>query len=357
MKLKKIIIAILALMLLILTYGFKKTEKKAEIEVSIQKGVLEKIEDRRPREVFVYEIQGGDPARWMEKIMELEGIKGRIKETKDMLFVKEGDRYLEVRKTSTAAFYGDMSHLWREEPSPGKTQFKVPGNEETKKMILKRLRKFGFADADLKTLDISISDEIFEITVPAKKETPMKVVVGKNVEVRQRISNLSVFGPGSKIKFYIGGNGEVNGFMAVWRQVLPNSSVLGHKPVKGKPRGKMTKPISSQEAFTALKKNPLDHLPLALVYKIEIDTVDFGYYSRSAAEYQKYLQPVYVFSGTALAKLPDGKNVGVPYRQYVVALKKPLESIWPETRYIKPKPRIKGKIPMREEDKDEKGGQ
>ncbi len=357
MKLKKTIIAILALMLLISTYGFTKAERKAEIEVTIRNGVLEKIEERRPQEVFVYEIQRGEPARWMKKLMGLTGIKGRIKETKDMLFVKEGDRYLEVRKSSTAAFYGDMSRLWREEPSPEKTQFKVPGDEETRKMILEWLRKFGFADADLKSLDISISDEIFEITVPAKKETPMRVVVGKNVEVRQRISNLSAFGPGSKIKFYIGGTGEVNGFMAVWHQVLPNSSVLGHKPVESKPRGKMTKPISSQEAFKALKKNPLDHLPLALVYKIEIDTVDFGYYGRSAAEYQKYLQPVYVFSGTAFAKLPDGKNVGVPYRQYVTALKKPLESIWPETRYIKPKPRVKGRIPMREEDRDEKGGQ
>jgi hypothetical protein len=357
MKLKKTIIAILALMLLISTYGFTKAERKAEIEVTIRNGVMEKIEERRPQEVFVYEVQRGNPSLWMKKLGKLLSIKGRIKESKDMLFVKEGDRYLEVRKSSTSAFYGDMSRLWREEPSPERTQFKVPGDEETRKMILEWLRKFGFADADLKSLDISISDEIFEITVPAKKETPMRVVVGKNVEVRQRISNLSVFGPGSKIKFYIGGNGEVNGFTAVWRQVLPNSSVLGHKPAEGKPRGKMTKPISSQEAFKALKKNPLDHLPLALVYKIEIDTVDFGYYSRSAAEYQKYLQPVYVFSGTAFAKLPDGKNVGVPYKQYVVALKKPLESIWPETRYIKPKPRVEGRIPMREEDRDEKGGQ
>jgi hypothetical protein len=357
MKSKRTITVVFALMLLILSYGFTKAETKSEIEVTIQKGILEKVEDRRPQEVFVYEIQRGDPARWIKKLEELVGIKGRIQENKDKHFIKKGDRYLEVRKSSTAAFYGDMSRLWREEPSPGKSQFKVPGDEEARKMILEWLGKFGFADADLKSLDISISDEIFEITVPAKKETPMRVVIGKNVEVRRRISNLSVFGPGSKIKFYIGGNGEVNGFMAVWRQVLPNSSVLGHKPVEGKPRGKMTKPISSQEAFRALKKNPLDHLPLALVYKIEIDTVDFGYYSRSAAEYQKYLQPVYVFSGTAFAKLPDGKNINVPYRQYVVALRKPLESIWPETRYIKPKPRVKGRIPVQEEDKDEKGGQ
>jgi hypothetical protein len=333
-----------------------KIVEKVEIEGTIREGILEEMERARPREVFVYEVQPGDPSVWIGNLTELLDIKGEIEETEDLLFVRDGDRYLEIRKASSTAFYGDMAHLWTEEPSPEKTQFEVPGNEEAKEIALDSLKKFGFSDKDLETLEISTSDEEFEITVPGREEEPISVVVGKNVEVRRRIGDLLVHGPGSKIKFYIGSNGEVNGFMAAWRQIMPTSAVLGHKPAEGEPKGEKMTPISAEEAFEALTKNPLDHLPLALVYKIDIDRVDFGYYSRSAAEHQEYLQPVYVFYGTAYAKLPDGKEVNVPYEQYVVALEKPLEPIWPETRESKPEPRREGEVPPREEDVDEKGG-
>ncbi len=333
-----------------------KIVEKVEIEVTIREGILEEIERARPREVFVYEVQPGDPSVWIGNLTELVDIKGEIEENEDLLFVRDGDRYLEIRKASSTAFYGDMAHLWTEEPSPEKTQFEVPGNEEAEKIALNWLSKFGFSRKDLESVEISISDETFEITIPGKEEEPISVVVGKNVSVRRRIGDLFVYGPGSKIKLYIGGDGQVNGFMAVWRQIMPTSAVLGHKPVEGEPKGEKMESISAEEAFEALTKNPLDHLPLALVHRIDIDKVDFGYYSRSAAEHQEYLQPVYVFYGTAYANLPDGKEVDVPYEQYVVALEKPLESIWPETRDFKPETRSETEVPVREEDVDEEGG-
>jgi hypothetical protein len=67
-------------------------------------------------------------------------------------------------------------------------------------------------------------------------------------------------------------------------------------------------------------------------------------------------EPKYVFSGTAYSTLPDGKEVNVPYEQYIVALEKPFESIWPDTRVFKPELRQEGEVPEREEDEDEKGG-
>jgi hypothetical protein len=336
--------------------GEEPEEEKAEIEVTIREGILEEIEKDHPQEVFVYEVQPGDPSLWMRNLTELLDTRGEIEETEDLLFVKEDDRYLEVRKVSSTAFYGDMAHLWMEEPTPEKTQFEVPGNAEAEKIALNWLSKFGFSHEGLESVEISISDETFEITVPGKEEEPISIVVGKNVSVRRRIGDLLVYGPGSKIKLYIGGDGQVNGFMAVWRQIMPTSAVLGHKPVEGEPKGEKMESISAEEAFEALTKNPLDHLPLALVYRIDIDKVDFGYYSRSAAEHQEYLQPVYVFYGTAYAKLPDGKEVDVPYEQYIVALEKPLESIWPETQDFKPETRSETEVPVREEDVDEEGG-
>jgi hypothetical protein len=90
--------------------------------------------------------------------------------------------------------------------------------------------------------------------------------------------------------------------------------------------------------------------------RIKVDSVDFGYYARSAAEPQKYLQPVYVFRGTAYSTLPNGKQTAVPYEQYCLALEKPLESIWPETKQFKSEPRREGEIPPRGKDVDEPGG-
>jgi hypothetical protein len=337
-------------------FSVQKATRKFDIKVTIKDDVLEKVEKSCPEEVHVYEIQPGDPGLWMERFTGMLSIKGKTKETKELLFVKEGNRYLEIRKVSNCAFYGDMARLWKEQPTPEKTQFNVPSNAEAEKLTRNWLKKLGFSYEDMRDLEISVSDEKFEITIPEKKEEPISIVVGKNVKVRRRINKLLVYGPGSKIKIYIGSDGEVNGLMAVWRQILPSSGVLGHKRVLENPKSMKVKPIKASEAFEALKKNPLDHLPLALVDQIDINEVRFGYYSRSATEHQKYLQPVYVFYGTAHANLPNGKRVSVPYEQYVIALEKPFESIWPETYEFKPEPRREGEVPKRGKDVDEKGG-
>lgn len=349
---------ILWLCICLFVFNCKEEEKPpAEIEVTISEEILEEIEKSRPQEVFVYEVLPGNADICMKKITEFSDIKGNVKETEDLLFIKEADRYLEVRKISNTAFYGDMANLWMEEPTPDKTRFNVPDNEETRKIAMELLSKFGFTSEDIQSLEISISDKTYEITLPENVEKPISIVVGKNVEVRRRIDELLVYGPGSKIKFYIGENNNLNGYMAVWRQIIPSSAVLGHSPVEGEPKGEKMKPIPAKEAFEILKKNPLEHIPLSLVDKIEIDKIGFGYYSRSATEQQKYLQPVYVFSGTAYSTLPDGKEVNVPYEQYIVALEKPLETMWPDTRIFKPDPRQKGEVPPREEDEDEKGSE
>lgn len=331
-------------------------EKRASIEVSIRPGLLKETETSRPREVFVYQIIPGDARLWTRRIVQLVDIKGETKEDDELVSVKEGKRYLEVRKASNSAFYGDMDRLWSDEPSPTKTEFQVPDNDAAQSIAQDWIRKFGFSEERARGLEISISDEIFELTLPGKEAGPVTVVVGKNIEVRRRIDGLLVYGPGSKIKFYVGEEGGVNAFMAVWRQVLPDSTVLGHEPSDREPKGEKVEPITSREAFEALKKNPLDHLPLALVHKIHVDKAAFGYYARSAVERQKYLQPVYVFSGTAYAKLPDGKEVSTPYEQYVVALEKPFEPIWPETQDFKAEPRREREPPTRQEDIDEEGG-
>jgi hypothetical protein len=116
----------------------------------------------------------------------------------------------------------------------------------------------------------------------------------------------------------------------------------------------MEKTIPASEAFERLKANPLNHLPLALVYRIEVEEASFGYYARAATDRQSYLQSVYIFSGWAHAKLPDKREVKVPYEQYVLALEEPLESIWPDSRGFKAEPRKDRRARGKMWDRDEK---
>ena len=234
---------------------------KGEIKVEIGDGVLEQAERSRPAEVFVYEVLPADPGLWMERMTRVVGIRGESEDTKAQLTLAEGSRHLEVRKISSATFYGEMDMLWKEEPTPEKTRFKVPSDQESREIALTWLGKFGFADGNLKNVMISIEDELFELTTPDNRDRPKKVVVGKNVEVRRRVDGLPVYGPGSKIKLYIGEGGNVRGFTAVWRQLDPSSSVLGHKASRGERRGRTVRPVSAREAFDVLRKDPLNRIP------------------------------------------------------------------------------------------------
>jgi len=334
----------------------QKTKEKG-VEVTIPPGLLEDMEKSRPQEVFVYAIQPQDPYQLMERYMRITSFKGPIEETKDLLSVKTNNRYLEIRKISNAVFYGDMDLLWTEKPTPEKTSWNGPDDQKARRIALDWLGQMGFSEKDIASFEISVSDEVFEITDPKKDRTPVRIIVGKNIEIRRRVDGLLVYGPGSKTKLFIGENGEIHGLLAVWPSLPVDQKADLQETGAVQERGTKTKPLGAIEAFEILKKNPLDHLPLALVYKIEIDKIAFGYYGRSASEAQKYLQPVYVFSGTAIAKLPEGGEVSVPYQQYVVALEKAWEPIWPEGKKWELKKRSKAELPVAEKDVDEKGGQ
>ena len=337
-----------------------KEPVKPTIAVNISQNLLDAIEQRRPREIAVYEVIPNDPETWLNEFRSLSriGEQSEAEETADLLRVTESARYLEVRKASNSVFFGDMEHLWTKAPTPEQRQFAIPSNEEAEQIALDWLGRFGFARAEAEALEISVSDELFEITQVGRTDEQIAVVVGKNVEVRRRVDDLFVYGPGSKIKFYIGEGGEVNGYLVVWRQILPSSTVMGHRTVAGEARTTLVEPIDVNEAVTRLRANPLDHLPLAMVTRIDIDAIDFGYYARSAVEEQRYLQPVYVFQGTVSTKAPNGEEIGVPYEQYVVALQEPVESIWPETRSFEAPERQATDRPVPEgsEDIDEEGG-
>lgn len=305
------------------------------VEVTIRPGVLEALEQTRPKELLVHESVAGDPGRWMERLQGATHLAGGAKEGEELVEVRDGDRHLEVRKVSCAAFYGDLASLWRAAPRPSSAGPAAPSDDQASAAARSLLQSLGFQPTDLAALELSVSDELFELTRPDRPTEVERIVVGKNVEARRRIDGLFVYGAGSKLKVYVGAGAVVQGYTFVWRQWQAESRVFGHRPVETPPPPRLVQPIPTTEAFTRLRNDPLDHLTLAPVDRIDVERVDLGYYERSAVEPQRFLQPVYVFTGTATAKLPDGRESRVPYLQYVVALDEPLEPIWPETIGLK----------------------
>jgi hypothetical protein len=354
---KLLIISCVCICLLLGSCQKAKETKEQAIELTVAQGLLEDMEKSRPQEVFVYPLRPGDPRQLIDKYMRSVSLKGPVEETQDLYKAKINDRYIEIRKISNAVFYGDMNVLWTEKPTPEKASWDGPDDQKAERIALDWLGQFGFSEKDIASLEVTVSDEAFELTSPQGEKIPARVVVGKNVEVRRRIDGLLVYGPGSKIKLFVGPKGEIRGFLAAWPSLAVEEQPGVQKPEAVQEKAIKTKPISIKTAFELLKKNPLDHLPLALVRKIDIDKIAFGYYGRSASEAQKYLQPVYVFSGTAMATLPEGREVQVPYVQYIVALEKALEPIWPEGKQWELTPRTKSTMAVAEKDVDEKGGQ
>jgi hypothetical protein len=304
--------------------------KLGEIDISIRPTLLDDLERMRPETMMVFEVVDVDPDRWLDRLAEVTSVKGEVQQRKGLLEINEGTRHLEVRSVSGAAFYGDMALLWREAPTPDRLDFDLPSPALAKRSSWQQLQGFGFVPEDLLELEIAVADSLFEITLPDKPDGVLRTPVGRTVEVSRRIDNFPVVGPGSKIKLYYGDGGELHGYTVVWRQINPRSAVFGHVTSDGELRGEPAELISAFAAYERFRDNPLDNLPLAAVDRIDIAGLELAYYARSAVEPQRYLQPVYVFSGDAYATSPEGERRIVPFEQFVVAIDGPREPIWPE---------------------------
>ena len=347
---------ILSIFSLCIVFLFLTCEPEIEqpVEVLVPEGILEELENTRPRELFVYEILAGNPQQWLNRFSENLNLGGQPGNTEDLLFLKQGEQYLEVRKVSNSVFQGDLGRLWTETPSPDSTRFNVISNERAETLSRDWALRFGFTEAEARELDIAVHNEEFELTLPSNEDQPIPVVVGKNIEIRRKVDGLKVYGPGSKIKLFLNAKGDVNGFLVVWRQFFPQSRQFGHTFSNEEPKRSLESIISAKRAFRVLRQDPLKGIPITFVTQIDIETIDVGYYAHAAANTQKFLQPVYVFRGSTQSILPDGREVTAPYEQYVPALRQAYESIWPAGVAFEPMAR-EADLPPVEQDEDERG--
>lgn len=114
----------------------------------------------------------------------------------------------------------------------------------------------------------------------------------------RKLNNLEVKGSGVSVT--LGGNGDIIGYYANWRNYTP----FKEYPLK-----------APETAFDDLKKKGIN-TPIGKTGTVSIDTVYLAYATKPGAFEEKYLEPVWIFKGQTVTK--DSKVK--PVTEYIPAL-------------------------------------
>jgi len=145
--------------------------------------------------------------------------------------------------------------------------------------------------------------------------------MGVNVTYRRILEGYEVVGPGGKLKIFHDMNGDVAGYLRVWRKLSPEKEMQPLIPIR--------------QAVGRFQENPLGRSLLSDVKKVEVTEIRIAYLEHGITVSQHYLQPIYFFSCIAHVKSGDRK-VQIPYVRYMEALVNPPESLWPNGRKYEP---------------------
>ncbi|RQV96575.1 hypothetical protein EH221_04725, partial [bacterium] len=144
----------------------------------------------------------------------------------------------------------------------------------------------------------SIHDKTYKLNRSGGEPT----VVRENIELgySRKIDGMRI--EGTQFMVGVGANGDVISYFVNWKEYEP----IGEYPVK-----------SGETAFTELKQNGVNvgsgpEKP----DKISIDQAYMAYYTKALAYPEDYLEPVWVFKGTASV---NGKTI-TPVTEYIPAL-------------------------------------
>ena len=126
----------------------------------------------------------------------------------------------------------------------------------------------------------------------------MQVMFSREVE------GIPVVGAGSKLKAYIGDNGDAVGVYKCWREYEPYEQFAI---------------LTSAQALERLKEKGIHGVRTITGEKVTVKEVYLAYYAQPAVDEQEYLQPVFVF------EVDTGR--GEIIKQYIPALQDELEEL------------------------------
>jgi len=188
--------------------------------------------------------------------------------------------YITVTKKSGAVRYQDQNRPNKQTDAPEM----LPTDEATEKIATQFLK-----DRDLYPESAAFSKTYRENAI-AVSEKPDRVVFGQiGVWFNRTLNGMNV--KGTQLVVYVGGNGDVIGYYANWRD---------YEPYKEYPL------ITPLDAFDKLKTKGVPvgmNKPDSLV---SIDNVRLAYMTKAGAYSEEYLEPVWVFTGNVMV---DGNAV------------------------------------------------
>lgn len=227
-----------------------------------------------PNEMMVYKTKNTVTKESIIKLGEKLGLNGDIKEDEENFYLIDKPFELQVYKPSGGIWYADMSRIYGKEKNP-----KLPSENDAVDIAKRFLTDKNLISGAI--FDKVVTDTKKKVIVdpdtndPIYKEEPYDIQVFFCYE----INGVPVIGPGSKLKVYIGNNGDVIGFFKANRNYEPWKSFKILTPTK---------------ALEILKERGI-HSVKGPIKEAKVKDIYLAYYARPVIEEQAYLQPVYVF--------------------------------------------------------------
>ncbi|MBP2145076.1 hypothetical protein J2129_000530 [Methanofollis sp. W23] len=183
-------------------------------------------------------------------------------------------------------------------PASVESQPVLPSNEEAKKIATDFLKKRDLLPEDAEIESVKV-DKIYKEYKVGCKEPVLSYDMTLDVHYSRDFSGISVYG--DELSVIIGDKGEVVEVIKSWRDVQPYRDVKIKTP---------------NQAYSDLIASKFARPPAeALFEKVIVENITLGYWMEPRISEQKYVLPVYVFSGTGTV---NGEEM--PYVEFVPAV-------------------------------------
>ena len=229
-----------------------------------------------PDKIMVYKVKKPEvTAEKVTALAETLGLIGDVSEDANRCIVKHDSLELEVLKASGRLFYRDSSKIYGD--------INNPPNLPLKETAIKSAKKF-LSDNGLMPADAEFSKVVTDTAEIARKDpatgdvSTEKIDLVMQVIFDRKINGFPVVGAGSKLKVYIGNNGDVVGVYKCWREYEPY---------------KQFTILTPSQALERLREKGIHRVITG--EEVKVKEVYLAYYAEPSPEDQEYFQPVYVF--------------------------------------------------------------
>lgn len=185
---------------------------------------LKGVDEKDGRNLIVYETR--KPEVQPEMLSELAkrlGIDGKIQSEEDVQLISHGKQVLGTYKDTGAFWYADFSKLRQPSYLP-----KLPAEKDAMRIAEEFLKKNDWLPKS--AIFDGVHQTVFERVEGKKREKRTKHPNNVCVQYRCSYNQLKTYGPGAKIKVFIGEGGEVIGLF----HAMPEPHVYAEFPTLSK---------------------------------------------------------------------------------------------------------------------------